>query len=208
MTLPDEGLLVANLCVRNKFDVTTRGGSRYVRVGCEFIALPGRQDEHGAALHHAHRARAQGPPERHGLCAACVIDQTFALAGRAGATGNPAAPTVIARRRSRRGNPVPSSDYLSAPSARRKTKPLDCHVGCASPQRLAGSGGLTASPDRQARETLLQTRNRSPAARIGGDQRPHHRPTVAEQLGSGAGVNSDVVQAVEDAVRGVPQEER
>lgn len=41
MTLPDEGLLVANLCVRNKFDVTTRGGSRYVRVGCEFIALPG-----------------------------------------------------------------------------------------------------------------------------------------------------------------------
>lgn len=41
MTLPDEGLLVANLCVRNKFDVTTRGGSRYVRVGCEFVALPG-----------------------------------------------------------------------------------------------------------------------------------------------------------------------
>ncbi|EXI89596.1 MAG: Cyclic di-GMP binding protein YcgR [Candidatus Accumulibacter regalis] len=41
MTLPDEGLLVANLCVRNKFDVTTRGGARYVRVGCEFVALPG-----------------------------------------------------------------------------------------------------------------------------------------------------------------------
>jgi c-di-GMP-binding flagellar brake protein YcgR len=41
MTLPDEGLLVANLCVRNKFDVATRGGSRDVRVGCEFIALPG-----------------------------------------------------------------------------------------------------------------------------------------------------------------------
>jgi len=41
MTLPDEGLLVANLCVRNKFDVATRGGSRYVRVGCEYIALPG-----------------------------------------------------------------------------------------------------------------------------------------------------------------------
>ena len=41
MTLPDEGLLVANLCVRNKFDVTTRGGSHYVRVGCEFVALPG-----------------------------------------------------------------------------------------------------------------------------------------------------------------------
>lgn len=41
MTVPDEGLLVANLCVRNRFDVTTRGGSRYVRVGCEFMALPG-----------------------------------------------------------------------------------------------------------------------------------------------------------------------
>jgi len=41
MTLPEEGLLVARLCVRNKFDVTTRGGARYVRVGCEFIDLPG-----------------------------------------------------------------------------------------------------------------------------------------------------------------------
>mgnify|MGYP001157936484 FL=1 len=41
MTLPDEGLLVANLCIRNKFDVTTRGGARYVRVGCEFVAIPG-----------------------------------------------------------------------------------------------------------------------------------------------------------------------
>ncbi|WP_300456598.1 flagellar brake protein [Accumulibacter sp.] len=41
MALPDEGLLVADLCVRNKFDVTARGGSRYVRVGCEFIGLPG-----------------------------------------------------------------------------------------------------------------------------------------------------------------------
>lgn len=41
MTLPDEGLLVANVCVRNSFDVTTRGGSRYIRVGCEFVALPG-----------------------------------------------------------------------------------------------------------------------------------------------------------------------
>ncbi len=41
MSLPDEGLLIANLCVRNKYDVTTRSGSRYVRIGCEFIALPG-----------------------------------------------------------------------------------------------------------------------------------------------------------------------
>lgn len=38
--LPDEGLLVASFCVRNMFDVTTRSGSRYVRVGCEFINTP------------------------------------------------------------------------------------------------------------------------------------------------------------------------
>jgi c-di-GMP-binding flagellar brake protein YcgR len=40
MTLPDEGLLVVTLCVRNLFDVTTRGGSHFVRVGCEFVNLP------------------------------------------------------------------------------------------------------------------------------------------------------------------------
>ncbi|MDR0440747.1 MAG: flagellar brake protein [Candidatus Accumulibacter sp.] len=38
--LPGEGLLVCTLCVRNMFDVTTRSGSRHVRVGCEFVALP------------------------------------------------------------------------------------------------------------------------------------------------------------------------
>jgi c-di-GMP-binding flagellar brake protein YcgR len=37
--LPGEGLLVSDLCVRNLFDVTTRGGARYMRVGCEFIGL-------------------------------------------------------------------------------------------------------------------------------------------------------------------------
>jgi c-di-GMP-binding flagellar brake protein YcgR len=37
--LPGEGLLVARLCVRNMFDVTTRSGARYVRVGCEFVDL-------------------------------------------------------------------------------------------------------------------------------------------------------------------------
>ena len=39
ITLPGEGLLVANLCVRNLFDVTTRSGMRYVRVGCEFVGM-------------------------------------------------------------------------------------------------------------------------------------------------------------------------
>ena len=38
--LPNEGLLVASLCIRNMFDVTTRSGAHHVRVGCEFIDLP------------------------------------------------------------------------------------------------------------------------------------------------------------------------
>ena len=39
LTLPDEGLLVTSLGVRNMFDVTTRSGTRYVRVGCEYVGL-------------------------------------------------------------------------------------------------------------------------------------------------------------------------
>jgi len=40
IALPGEGLLIVTLCVRNLFDVTTRSGSHYVRMGCEFIDLP------------------------------------------------------------------------------------------------------------------------------------------------------------------------
>ena len=40
MLLPEEGLLVATLCVRNMFDVATRTGSRFVRIGCEFVDVP------------------------------------------------------------------------------------------------------------------------------------------------------------------------
>ncbi len=40
MMLPEEGLLVVTLCVRNLFDVSTRSGSHYVRMGCEFVNLP------------------------------------------------------------------------------------------------------------------------------------------------------------------------
>ena len=40
LMLPDEGLLISTLCVRNLFDVTTRSGSHFVRVGCEFTNLP------------------------------------------------------------------------------------------------------------------------------------------------------------------------
>ena len=38
--LPNEGMLVALLSVRNLFDVTTRTGARHVRIGCEFADLP------------------------------------------------------------------------------------------------------------------------------------------------------------------------
>ena len=40
MLLPEEGLLVATLSVRNMFDVATRSGSRFVRIGCEFVDVP------------------------------------------------------------------------------------------------------------------------------------------------------------------------
>lgn len=41
INLPEEGLLVTNLVVRNAFDVTTKSGNRYRRVGCEYVDLPG-----------------------------------------------------------------------------------------------------------------------------------------------------------------------
>lgn len=41
ITLPDEGLLVTTLRVRNAFDVTARNGSHHIRVGCEFVELQG-----------------------------------------------------------------------------------------------------------------------------------------------------------------------
>ncbi len=40
IALPDEGLLVTNLAVRNLFDVTARSGAHYIRVGCEYVDLP------------------------------------------------------------------------------------------------------------------------------------------------------------------------
>jgi len=39
--LPNEGTIVTTLCVRDVFDVTTKGGNRYWRAGCEFVNLPG-----------------------------------------------------------------------------------------------------------------------------------------------------------------------
>jgi c-di-GMP-binding flagellar brake protein YcgR len=37
--LPDEGMLVTTLCVRNLIDLTSRNGSHFFRIGCEFVAL-------------------------------------------------------------------------------------------------------------------------------------------------------------------------
>ena len=43
ITLPEEGLLLVNLLVRNKFDVTTRTGYSFVRMGCEFVGITAGQ---------------------------------------------------------------------------------------------------------------------------------------------------------------------
>jgi c-di-GMP-binding flagellar brake protein YcgR len=40
-TLPEEGPLVTALCVRSAFPVTTKTGSQYLRIGCEYVDLPG-----------------------------------------------------------------------------------------------------------------------------------------------------------------------
>lgn len=43
LALPDEGVLVATLTVRNLNDVTTRTGAHFVHVGCEYIGLPAQR---------------------------------------------------------------------------------------------------------------------------------------------------------------------
>jgi c-di-GMP-binding flagellar brake protein YcgR len=43
ISLPSEGLLIVWLCVRNLFDVTTRNGAHYSRVGCEFVNISAAQ---------------------------------------------------------------------------------------------------------------------------------------------------------------------
>ncbi|MGB7595898.1 MAG: PilZ domain-containing protein, partial [Erysipelotrichaceae bacterium] len=39
--LPEVGMLVTTLKVRNQFEITLRSGGRVRRAGCEFIKLPG-----------------------------------------------------------------------------------------------------------------------------------------------------------------------
>lgn len=41
LNLPDEGLLVTTLCVRNCFSVSNKSGQNHCRVGCEYVDLPG-----------------------------------------------------------------------------------------------------------------------------------------------------------------------
>jgi flagellar brake protein len=38
--LPEEGILVTTLWVRNRFEVTARNGTPYVRIGCEYLDIP------------------------------------------------------------------------------------------------------------------------------------------------------------------------
>lgn len=41
LQIPEESVILVNLCVRSAFRVMTRGGQEYFRIGCEFINLPG-----------------------------------------------------------------------------------------------------------------------------------------------------------------------
>ena len=41
--LPEESLLTVDLSICNKFDVTTRTGYHFVRVGCEYVNIPAQQ---------------------------------------------------------------------------------------------------------------------------------------------------------------------
>ena len=43
MELPEEGALQISLVVRNRFRVTARNGNIFLRIGCEFIDLPGNR---------------------------------------------------------------------------------------------------------------------------------------------------------------------
>lgn len=41
IVIPEEGTITVTLCVRNAFDVVTKAGTHYLRIGCEFVKLPG-----------------------------------------------------------------------------------------------------------------------------------------------------------------------
>ena len=40
IVLPDEGVLIARLAIRNRFEIVSRSGARLVRIGCAFVDLP------------------------------------------------------------------------------------------------------------------------------------------------------------------------
>jgi c-di-GMP-binding flagellar brake protein YcgR len=41
LELPEVGVIVGNLKVRNVFEITLRSGIRVLRAGCQFVRLPG-----------------------------------------------------------------------------------------------------------------------------------------------------------------------
>jgi len=43
IALPEEGVITGTLCVRSAFGVTPGNGHSFVRIGCEFINLPGQR---------------------------------------------------------------------------------------------------------------------------------------------------------------------
>lgn len=43
LDIPEEGVIQANLIIRNAYQITMRNGSRHLRVGCEYVDLPGNR---------------------------------------------------------------------------------------------------------------------------------------------------------------------
>jgi len=43
LNIPEEGTLHTTLCVRNAFNASTRSGQPYIRLGCEYVDMPGTQ---------------------------------------------------------------------------------------------------------------------------------------------------------------------
>lgn len=64
INLPEEGIITTSLCVRNSFNVTTKSGQTYLRIGCEYVDLPGTRltliQRYITRIERERKARAEG----------------------------------------------------------------------------------------------------------------------------------------------------
>ncbi len=65
LEIPDEGVIQVNLRVCKAFDISTQDGQRHLRVGCEFVNLPGARlafiERYIARIERGRKARASDP---------------------------------------------------------------------------------------------------------------------------------------------------